>query len=461
MPPRTSSVPLIRSLYVKLLLSAMLIVALLMAVLATLQYQAYQQEHEKLIQHELQSDLTQLFSTQPDSPKAELGHAFSHLSIHWPNRQSDGLICRTDGKELWRDIQSEPLSHTQAELCQQMLSLVGNERSSFHQLTQPDGERYYFYSMRFTRLLPPYFEPVTFHVILIKSAAMDWQQKRSFQLRLLTHTLFIYFSAVLILILSTRWGLTSLRHLQDELDAISQQQKECLSNRYEKELEPLTNSLNRLLDNERKQTRRYQNTMNDLAHSLKTRLALIQATMEDQQLSPQARQGLNEQVSLMDNMIQYHLRRAVAGRQLLSSSGVDPLPVLQKILATMAKVYQHKRIHITLKHDEELTFGGEQDDLFELFGNLLDNAHKFAISQIAIQLQQIRGTLQIKIEDDGPGVDPVMREKVLQRGVRADNSSGQGIGLAVCHEIIDSYNGTLTISESALGGACFTLLLPS
>lgn len=458
MSPRT---PFIRSLYVKLLLSAMLIVALLMTVLAALQYQAYQQEHEKLIQHELQSDLTQLFSTQPDSPKGELGHAFSHLAIHWQDRQSDGLICRTDGKELWRDIQSEQLRSSQVQLCQQLLPLIGNERSRFHQLSLADEEHFYFYSMRFTRLLPPYFEPVTFYVILIKSASLEDAQQRTYLLTLLTHTLFIYAGAVVILLLSTRWGLTSLRRLQDELDAIGQQQKERLDNQYEKELEPLTNSLNRLLENERKQTRRYQHTMNDLAHSLKTRLALIQATMEDQQLSAQARQGLNEQVSLMDSMIQYHLRRAVAGRQLLGRSGVDPLPVLQKILATMAKVYQHKRIHITLEHDDLLTFGGEQDDLFELFGNLLDNAHKFAISQVAIRLQQVRGTLQIKIEDDGPGVAPELREKVLQRGVRADNSSGQGIGLAVCHEIIDSYNGTLTIGESELGGACFTLLLPS
>lgn len=455
------STPMIRSLYVKLLLSAMLIVALLMIVLASLQYQAYRQEHEKLIQHELQSDLTRLFSNHTPAQSSPSASGFPNLSIYWQNRQSDGVICRMDGEELWRDVQEKHLLTIANSLCQQLLPVIGKERSTFHQVTLPPDQQYHLYSMRFTRLLAPYAKPVTFQVILLRSAHKDGEQARLYMLGLLTHTGIIYLAVVIILLLSTRWALSSLGRLQRELDAIGQKQQDKLGDHYETELQPLTESLNRLLDNERKQTRRYQHTMNDLAHSLKTRLALIQATMEDQSLSAQARMGLNEQIGLMDNIIQYHLRRAVAGRQLLGNSGIDPLPILQKILATMAKVYRHKRITITLDHDEQLSFRGEQDDLFELFGNLLDNAHKFAISQIRVNLHQIRGTLQIRIEDDGPGIASEFRHKVLQRGVRADNSSGQGIGLAVCHEIIDSYNGSITIGDSPLGGASFTLLLPS
>ena len=204
MPLLTPSGPLRRSLYVKLLLSAMLIVALLMAVLATLQYQAYLQEHEKLIQHELQSDLTRLFSSQPDTPKGQMSNTLNHLAIRWSNRQSDGLICRVDGQELWRDIK---LTHWQADttpLCQQLLPHIGNERSSFIKVALPGEDESYFYSMRFTRLLPPEFEPTTFQVILFKPAALDGEQQHNFLLRLLTHTLLIYFSAVLILILDRK-----------------------------------------------------------------------------------------------------------------------------------------------------------------------------------------------------------------------------------------------------------------
>ena len=182
--------------------------------------------------------------------------------------------------------------------------------------------------------------------------------------------------------------------------------------------------------------------------------------MAEEQLSQRARGSLNEQVSKMDQIIQYHLRRAVAGRQLLTGAGIDPVPIVQKLLATMAKVYQHKRLLIRLALQDGTLFHGEQDDLFELLGNLLDNAHKFAISEISLELRHVSTGLLIRISDDGPGVPEELRARILQRGVRADNSSGQGIGLGVCSEIVHSYHGQLQVGDSELGGACFSILLP-
>ncbi|MFB0953428.1 MAG: ATP-binding protein, partial [Aeromonadaceae bacterium] len=280
-------------------------------------------------------------------------------------------------------------------------------------------------------------------------------------MQLLHRAILIYLGVGFLFWITTRWSLVSLRRIKDELDAIRAGNQSEVGTRYEKELQPLTQSINRLLDNERQQKERYQHTVNDLAHSLKTRLALIQATMEEEKLTPKARRNLNEQVSLMDQIIQYHLRRAVTGRQLLNNSGIDPVPIVQKLLATMAKVYQHKRIRVSQELADNLLFCGEQDDLFELLGNLLDNAHKFAISEIHLQMQTTAEGLRICLSDDGPGVPEALRERILQRGVRADNSTGQGIGLGVCSEIVHSYHGTIEVAESELGGARFTIWLPA
>ena len=451
---------MIRSLYVKLLLSAMVVVAALMALLVSLEYDFYRTEQDKEVQHEMQTDLSRLFSTKTAAQEEGRRLPFSALAMDWDDRNVDGIICSIDGSQLWSDLIQPGLVKLSSSLCQQLLPAVGNHDSFFGRLQLAPELSYVVYSLRFTRFFPHHKTPTTFQVILLRPATNIERQNRAYLYSAARRACFIYLGVALLLILSTRWALSSLRQLQRELEAIRNQRQLLLQYSYESELQPLTTSLNQLLENERKQKDRYQHTMNDLAHSLKTRLALIQATMAEEQLSQRARDSLNEQVNKMDQIIQYHLRRAVAGRQLLTGAGIDPVPIVQKLLATMAKVYQHKRLQIRLALQDGTLFHGEQDDLFELLGNLLDNAHKFAISEIAISVRGEHKQLCIQIEDDGPGIDEAMKSKVLQRGVRADNSSGQGIGLCVCSEIVDSYNGRLTIDDSPLGGARFTIVLP-
>ena len=450
---------MIRSLYVKLLLSAMLVVGLLMALLVSLEYDSYRNEQTKFIQQELQRDLSRLFSTTVrPPPRASAAKAFSTMKLDWPNRLVDGVVCDVNGELLWQDIAQVELL-TVRKLCQRILPFIGPRESLFRLVKFDTDAPYYLYSLRVTR----YFDskkPKTFHTILMRPASDLAAQADRYLLLTLRRAVLIYLGVAVLLLLSTRWGLSSLKRIKSELDAIRNGEKSEMDSQYEKELQPLTQSLNRLLDNERQQKQRYQHTVNDLAHSLKTRLALIQATMAEEKLSTKARRNLNEQVSLMDQIIQYHLRRAVTGRQLLNNQGCDPVPIAQKLLATMAKVYQHKRIRVRLLHDDELLFRGEQDDLFELLGNLLDNAHKFAISEICLELRHVSTGLLIRISDDGPGVPEELRARILQRGVRADNSSGQGIGLGVCSEIVHSYHGQLQVGDSELGGACFSILLP-
>lgn len=168
--------------------------------------------------------------------------------------------------------------------------------------------------------------------------------------------------------------------------------------------------------------------MNDLAHSLKTRLALIQITAQEVKLGHDIHDNINEQILTMDQIIQYQLRRAVTGRQRLASKGTEPVPLIEKLLASLAKVYRHKKLQTRFKFDDDVFFAGEQGDLMELMGNLLDNAFKFAISEIQVTVSRRLDRLRIEIEDDGPGIDPDRSQQIFQRGVRADSSPGQGIG---------------------------------
>ena len=449
-----------RSLAVKLLLLAMLVVALLMALLVSLEYDSFLNSQAKFVQQELQGDLSRLFSTssRPYEP-SNRRNMFSSLNLEQPNRMVDGVICDQDGNLLWQDIAQIELL-TVRKLCQRILPFIGPRESLFRVVKFDTETPYYLYSLRVSRYLGGK-EPKTFHTILMRPASDQVAQADHYLMQLLHRAILIYLGVGFLFWITTRWSLVSLRRIKDELDAIRAGNQSEVGTRYEKELQPLTQSINRLLDNERQQKERYQHTVNDLAHSLKTRLALIQATMEEEKLTPKARRNLNEQVSLMDQIIQYHLRRAVTGRQLLNNSGIDPVPIVQKLLATMAKVYQHKRIRVSQELADNLLFCGEQDDLFELLGNLLDNAHKFAISEIHLQMQTTAEGLRICLSDDGPGVPEALRERILQRGVRADNSTGQGIGLGVCSEIVHSYHGTIEVAESELGGARFTIWLPA
>ncbi|SDK27758.1 two-component system, OmpR family, sensor histidine kinase PhoQ [Ferrimonas sediminum] len=260
----------------------------------------------------------------------------------------------------------------------------------------------------------------------------------------------------LLLVGAGFWGLRPLRRLSQEVKGILKGDNEQLSSDYPVELTEVTQALNELIGQEKHQRQTYQHAMKDLAHSLKTRLAATNAIMEDRNLTERGRQQeILSQLGQMDQIIQYQLRRAVVGRQGLTREQAEILPTVEQLTSMLGKVYQEKQIQVELQIDRLARFPGNQDDLMEMLGNLLENAYRFAISTVRIRAWVgVEGGLCMAIEDDGPGIEPEMRQSVLERGVRADRRNpGQGIGLAVVHDIVLSYKGTMTIDESELRGA--------
>ncbi len=231
-----------------------------------------------------------------------------------------------------------------------------------------------------------------------------------------------------------------------------------------RELTRLVNNLNALLQQQSSVVTRYRHGLSDLAHSIKTPLAVLQTTFRTLRGNPQlmAEQEplMQEQISRISQQIGYHLRRVVSGpdlgfsRQIHSVSGLlDPL------CNALRKVYDRKGVDIQLDVSPEIIFAGEKNDFLEVVGNVIENACKYCLEFVEIQVHCANDLLTITVDDDGPGVPDNRRQLILQRGVRMDTlRPGQGIGLAVAVEIIHAYKGHIIIESSPLGGARFCLV---
>ncbi len=270
--------------------------------------------------------------------------------------------------------------------------------------------------------------------------------RRSLWLWLGGATLALLACQVLVLL----WGLRPLRELAQDITRIETGAKESLGGPYPLEVQTLTDNLTRLINVERKRRERTRNTLSDLAHSLKTPLAVMRNTDAD---SPEFRQQVVQQSQRMEEIISYQLQRASGGSHNLLRL-IPVAPEAKRLATTLEKVYVDKGVKITLNIEQNCQFRGDERDLLELLGNLMDNACKYGRTQVQVAATGLGRTLRIIVADDGEGIAPEVRESVQQRGTRADSARpGQGIGLAVASDIAQSYGGRLSIGNSALGGA--------
>lgn len=257
-----------------------------------------------------------------------------------------------------------------------------------------------------------------------------------------------------------RWGLAPLRRLALDVSDLEQGRRAALPDRYPTELQPLAQNLNQLLTREQNQRERYRNTLGDLAHSLKTPLAVLRQIMQSPALD---HAQAEEQIARMDQLIVYQLQRAVAsGSHRVGQQSITLRPIVDKLLASFAKVYYDRNLNLQADIDAHCACRADEGDLFEVLGNLIDNACKACQSSVIVRAQQGERWLLITVEDDGPGIAPDARTRILLRGQRADSyAPGQGIGLAVAVDILDSYGAELDIGSADIGGARFTIRWPS
>jgi two-component system sensor histidine kinase PhoQ len=247
--------------------------------------------------------------------------------------------------------------------------------------------------------------------------------------------------------------------MEREIHEVEEARRESLGGGYPRELAGVAGNLNALLIGERKRVARYRDTLGNLAHSLKTPLAVMRAEG--------ATGTVSAEIDRMSGIIDHQLKRAAAsGGALLGQAPVEVAHVAAELRATLLRVYASKDLVIELAVAPGAQFIGDRGDLTELLGNLLDNACKWCRSRVRFSatIDESAGSrerLCLVVEDDGPGISAHNRARVGQRGVRADEKvPGHGLGLAMVHDTVDLYGGRLTIEASALGGARFTLRLP-
>jgi two-component system sensor histidine kinase PhoQ len=271
------------------------------------------------------------------------------------------------------------------------------------------------------------------------------------------------FVATLALLL--RWLGEPMRRLEREIREVESGTREKLGDEWPIELAPVTGNLNALLEGERTRIRRYRDTLGNLAHSLKTPLAVMRQSLGASENASKA--ALDNEIDRMSGIIEHQMKRAAAsGGVLLGQAPVDVAPIVSELRSALLKVYGNKDMSLELAIADGAQFIGDRADLTELLGNLLDNACKWCRSRVRIEVAVVEGAdtrtaLRLTIDDDGPGIAEHDRAKVLQRGGRADEATpGHGLGLAMVHDTVALYGGTMNIESSNLGGARFDLRLP-
>ena len=306
----------------------------------------------------------------------------------------------------------------------------------------------YSFSVSFGDEFDPY--PLTLHIIKQRTQLDTMMAEFHYQLLLGLSGLLLFL--LLFQYLWSLWTLKPLQLLQQEVQQVEQGEKAKLLGTYPTELLNITQQLNLLLTTEQKQRQRYRNALSDLAHSLKTPLAVIQS---QQQLSNLTQ----EQINIINVMIDHQLRKAQSAAESSWHLGCAISPVVEKLISSLAKIYQDKNIDFQRSINQEVIFKGDEADLLEILGNLLDNAFKAANSKVALTIIEQQQQISFIIEDDGCGISENQREDILKRGTRADTyQHGHGIGLAIVRDLVKSYQGTIDIGNSVqLKGAKFTI----
>lgn len=286
---------------------------------------------------------------------------------------------------------------------------------------------------------------------------------------IMVFAILFFVSVILILIAqlaSSFWVVHPIREFEEEVRDIESGNKALITNEYPDELMPIKNTINALIGHEKGQKQRYKDALDDLAHSLKTPLAAIQShigsdNFHDIPADHPGLLGIASEMEYMQEIISRQLRKAMVTTDNAIIMAQPIRPLLIRLAATMKKVHRDKDFEIRINVDEYSKCRLDNEDLMELFGNLLNNACKFCDKLVEISSYRDHDMLVIDIDDDGMGFPSENPSKLLKRGIREDSKTeGQGIGLAVSTEIISAVNGRIELLVSPYVGARVRLHLP-
>ncbi|MES5486494.1 sensor histidine kinase [Bradyrhizobium sp. INPA03-11B] len=274
---------------------------------------------------------------------------------------------------------------------------------------------------------------------------------------------------LLTTIFQVRYGLAPLKRISDAIADIRSGRAERLEGRFPVEIAPLARETNALIDANREIVERSRTHVGNLAHAIKTPLSVIVNEAAAHGADLFASKVL-EQADVMRDQVAHHLERArIAARATIVSTITDVAPAIEALRRTMEKIHRDRDLSIEAKADPAARFRGERQDLEEMVGNLVDNACKWAASQVLIEVAVVRPEapgagpkLRIVVDDDGRGLSEDERAQVARRGQRLDESKpGSGLGLSIVTDLAGLYGGKLVLSDAPIGGLRAELVLPA
>jgi signal transduction histidine kinase len=276
----------------------------------------------------------------------------------------------------------------------------------------------------------------------------------------------------IVLLLTTvfqvRFGLAPLKRISESIAAIRSGRAERLEGDFPVEIAPLARETNALIDANREIVERSRTHVGNLAHAIKTPLSVIVNEASAHNVDPFATKVL-EQAAVMRNQVAHHLERArIAARPSIVGTITDVGPVIEALRRTMEKIHRDRNITIAVRADAQARFRGERQDLEEMAGNLVDNACKWAKSQVSVEVlvepkrEPAAGpVLRIIVDDDGRGLSAAERAQVSRRGQRLDESKpGSGLGLSIVVDLAALYGGRLSLADAPTAGLRAELVLP-
>ena len=262
---------------------------------------------------------------------------------------------------------------------------------------------------------------------------------------------------------TVRRALRPLERARQQISQLQSGQRSQLDARVPIELEPLVTQINHLLAHTEDNLKRSRNALGNLGHALKTPLAVLISLANDPRLAayPQIQNTLCEQLEQIQQRMSRELNRARLAGDALPGAQFDADAELPGLLSTLGMIHGE---HLQLTHNVApgLLLPWDREDMLELLGNLLDNACKWADSQVELSISQTGDGFVIEVQDDGPGIPETERDQVFSRGMRLDEqASGHGLGLGIVRDIVEAWGGKLQLGTAEIGGLLVSIKLPA
>jgi two-component system sensor histidine kinase PhoQ len=397
-------------------------------------------------------------AADPDGPESVTPTALLDTRFDTPGSGLYAEIRSASGESIWR---SQSTIGTDVQFGPPLAA--GQRQFSFTEIAGTDVQL--AVASRGIEWVDLHGEPARFTFSVASNLATYRAQIASFRQQLIGWFVGLAILLLVTLVLVMRWLSQPMRRLVREIKDVEDGTREQLSEHWPQELSAITGNLNALLESERARIKRYRDTLGNLAHSLKTPLAVMRQSLAE--VADPTKVTLDAEIERMSGIIEHQMKRAAAsGGVLLGQAPVEVAPIVTELRVALLKVYGNKDLLFETAVPGLAQFIGDRADLTELLGNLLDNACKWARGRVRIEVgidpaATSRHALTLLVEDDGPGIAEADRARVLQRGGRADEATpGHGLGLAMVQDTVALYGGAMRIEASGLGGARFELKLP-